>query len=104
MGNIFTHGLYDMQINMKKLLFLEEDEELDHVSAIDKATIRSVMTHDPVCLHQLVQVGDVMDVLKVCCVLSPPPSPDPPHPPSLCPPCTSVYRSNRPGCLYSPPL
>ena len=65
-GNIFTHGLYDVHIKCKGLMFLEEDDELDHVSAIEKTTVSSIMTCDPVCLLPVVRVGDVLDLLDTC--------------------------------------
>ena len=65
-GNVFTHGLYDMHIKVKNLLFLEEDDDLDHVSTIDKATVGAIMTKTPICLNGLVRVGDVVELLKEC--------------------------------------
>ncbi len=63
-GNVFTEGIYDMQIHSNKLNFLDEEEELSKVSEWHDLLVSDVMTPSPICMKTVVTVGECYDLLK----------------------------------------
>lgn len=63
-GNVFTEGLYDIHIHSRHLHFLDEDESITHLSELYDITVSDIMTRRPICLKQVVRVGEVFDMLR----------------------------------------
>jgi chloride channel 7 len=63
-GNIFTEGIYDMQIHNNKLNFLDEEEELSKTGEWHDLLISDVMTSSPICLKTVMKVDDCYNILK----------------------------------------
>lgn len=62
-GNVFTEGLYDIHIKSRNLYYLEEDDAINPSVEIHDATVSDIMTTKPICLLQVVRVGEVFDML-----------------------------------------
>lgn len=63
-GNVFTEGLYDIHIHSRHLHFLDEDESITHLNELYDITVSDIMARKPICLKQVVRVGEVYDMLK----------------------------------------
>jgi chloride channel 7 len=63
-GNMFSEGIYDMQIHHNKMNYLEEEEELSKISEWHDLLVSDVMTPSPLCLNTFLKVGECYEVLK----------------------------------------
>lgn len=65
-GNIFNEGIYDMNIRMLKVEYLDEDIEEFNIKFISRLMACDIMTKTPVYLHEVVNVGELVTLLKSC--------------------------------------
>ncbi|CAM9902453.1 unnamed protein product [Sphacelaria rigidula] len=63
-GNVFNEGLYDMQIHINKLPFLED--EVPSVASRNDMTASQAMSRRVRCLRPLERAGAVFDTLSSC--------------------------------------
>lgn len=62
-GNIFTEGLYDIHIHSRHLNFLDEDENILQLMELHDISVSDIMSKNPICLKQVVRVGEIFDML-----------------------------------------
>lgn len=63
-GNVYTDGIYDMHIHFRKLLFLEEEDNFNDSAQLHDLTVQEAMTKNPICLHSIMRVGELYDILQ----------------------------------------
>ena len=63
-GNVYNEGQYDRHIHTRQLNFLEEDDNVSHVSAMVDVSVCDLMTQHPVCMRPVVCVGDLFRMLQ----------------------------------------
>ena len=62
-GNLFTEGIYDMHIHMRRLDFLDEDESVRRLLQLQDVTVSDIMTHRPYYMLPVMRVGEFYDIL-----------------------------------------
>ncbi|CAM9297744.1 unnamed protein product, partial [Discosporangium mesarthrocarpum] len=63
-GNVFNEGLYDVQIHLSKLPFL--DDEVPQLGVKNDMTASQAMSRRVRCLRPVERAGTVYDVLSAC--------------------------------------
>ena len=63
-GNLFTEGLYDLHIHVKRLNFLEEDEGICKMVELHDLTVKEIMTSSPIVMYPLMRVRDCEELMK----------------------------------------
>jgi len=63
-GNVFNEGLYDIQVHVKKIPFLEEDAPV--LARYNDISVEQVMSPDVKCLRPIEKVGVIFDLLTDC--------------------------------------
>lgn len=65
-GNIFTEGLYDIYIHVRRFKYLEEEESVNYFNKISlhDLTVSEVLLNKfPICLSKKVSLGEIYDLL-----------------------------------------
>jgi hypothetical protein len=62
-GNLFTEGIYDMTIHLRRLGYLDEEESVARLVELHDVTLADAMTRRPYYMLPVMRVGEYYDIL-----------------------------------------
>lgn len=62
-GNLFTEGIYDLTIHLKRLGYLDEEASVTRLVRLHDVTVADIMAARPYYLLPIMRVGEYCDIL-----------------------------------------